>query len=225
MYTFPPGQAGLAAALMALLLAGCAGANFSNLRETSDTSPAAPLLVVVERPTASPAANSTTTSLAADPATTTLPVMSEVLVDDLRKSGVACAPATPGATSSGSPSLLLTVGLRKVATGNAFDRDVVGLGSGQSSIAAHVSLDDPHQPSSQQDLEFDVRSSSGSMPGLLLSAGPIGLAVKGTRMLVFETTSDGHKEADRAAVAITKKVVAYFRERGWLPPESNAAPS
>ena len=212
------------ALLATLLLAGCAGAEVSNLRETGDAAPVAPLLLVVERPSGVPAARSIASPNAADPVATTLPMLSQVLIDALRKNGVMCRPATSVAAAV-APSLRLTVDLRKVVAGDAFKRDVIGLGSGQSSIAVHVRLDDPRRAPPQAVLAFDVRSSSGSMPGLLLSAGPIGLAVKGTTTIVSEASSDGHKEADRTSAAIAKKVVAYYRERGWLRTEKGTAPS
>ena len=217
--------AGMGAVLTTLLLAGCAGAELDNLQERGDAAPAAPLLVVVERPSTALSVRSAASPDAADPVATTLPVLSQVLVEALRKSGVGCRSAASGAADADAPSLRLAVDLEKVVVGNAFDRDVIGLGSGRSSIAAHVRLDDPRQASPQAVLAFDVRSSSGSMPGLLLSAGPIGLAIKGTGTLVSETSGDGHREADRAAAAIAKRVVAYYRAQGWLPPDKAAAPS
>ena len=219
--------AGIAVVLATALLACCAGAELSNVREAGDGALAITLLLIVERQISPPLVGNRPLTSSGSVASAG-PVRSEVLVDDLSEDGSACLSASPEPSDASWLTLHLTVDLRKPVRENANDHDVIGLDGGRSSVEAHLRLDDPHLTViSRKDLAVDIRSGSDRRRGALRSTGPIDFTIRGTSTtpLVSQTSTDRERQDDRVSAAIATKVVMVARERGWLPSAKDAHPS
>ncbi|MEC4747283.1 DUF4410 domain-containing protein [Methylomicrobium sp. Wu6] len=129
-------------------------------------------------------------------------------------------PVAPG-------SVLITGHFINIDEGNRLRRNVIGLGSGQSSLDAEVRLLAPG-PSGYTDLAvFEAHADSGRMPGAAVT-GPAGAAAGAETAAVIGANvaiggvksykSASAQQAQKMAEKIAEQLNQYFAQQGWLNP-------
>lgn len=126
-------------------------------------------------------------------------------------------------------SVLVTGHFVNIDEGNRLKRMVIGLGAGQSSIDAQVSVMAPGAAGFEELIGFNAHADSGSMPGAAVM-GPAGAAAgAGTAAVVASNAAIGAaknyrsssaQQAKGMADAIAKELGRYFVEQGWIPPDA-----
>ncbi|GAN69681.1 hypothetical protein AOR01nite_18830 [Acetobacter orleanensis] len=145
------------------------------------------------------------------------------LAKKLEVAGIIAHAATTSETlpQANGRDLALVVDIGIIEGGNAWARELVGFGTGQSRLHSHIILYDERGTQLTNLMDFTVKANSGYMPGVLAGAwNPIGFGVHSAHAIAKEALSDGHEDADRTAEAIVTKMVDYYRTNGWLPPEN-----
>jgi Domain of unknown function (DUF4410) len=197
-----------------LTVSACAGAHINASRPVLDPLPVAPLEVAI----ISAAPRNARTASRMD---VNLKALRDGLTHQFAKQHIDAriAPMDASLREPFGNRLILIAEIANLTPGNPWTRRLIGFGFGKSRLQTHVRLLDPRGMDMADLLDFTVKSNSGAMPGVAASAlNPIGLGVSGSVALVQAATSDGHEDADRTAKAITKRLVAYYRQNGWLPP-------
>ncbi|QDH14069.1 DUF4410 domain-containing protein [Formicincola oecophyllae] len=116
--------------------------------------------------------------------------------------------------------LRLTITITSFNPGSEWQRSWLGWGAGAGELTAHVTLTDsrmfiPDQPL----LAFDVKAGTGVMPGVI--GFPVGAEVIQAGMQTFPDPNQPEM-AQNAAVAIAKRVEAWFKANGWQNTQSKA---
>ncbi|GBQ27250.1 hypothetical protein AA12717_2616 [Gluconacetobacter sacchari DSM 12717] len=198
-----------------LFLASCAGAQVQHPVTVTDSQPVAPVAVRVT--TSQPRTTQNARRL-----DRTMQALAAGLAKSLEKAHIVAYPADPSEPTphpNGS-DLALVVDIGTLQSGNAWERELVGFGTGKSRLRSHVVLYDERGAQATSLLDFTVKADSGSMPGVIVSAwNPIGFGIHSAHAIAREALSDGHEDADRTAGAIVGKMTEYYRTNRWLPPE------
>jgi hypothetical protein len=136
------------------------------------------------------------------------------------KRAIGNMPVPPG-------SIVVTGHFVNIDEGNRLRRNVIGLGMGQSSVDAEVSLLAP-SPSGYTELAvFEAHADSGNMPGAAVM-GPAGAAagagtaaVVGTNLAISGAKSyksASAQQAKKIAEKISEQLARYFAQQGWINP-------
>ena len=127
-------------------------------------------------------------------------------------------PVSPG-------SILVTGHFVNIDEGNRLRRNVIGLGSGQSSLDAEVSLLAPGSSGYVDLITFQAHADSGNMPGAGIM-GPAGAAAgAGTAAVIAANAAVGGvksyksasaQQAKKMAEKISEQLANYFAQQGWI---------
>ena len=124
-----------------------------------------------------------------------------------------------------SGSILITGQIVKIDEGNSTRRNVIGLGAGQSSLDATISVLAPSSSGNKALMTFNAHGDSGNKPGALVM-GPAGAAAgAGTAATVAVNTAQGAantyksasaKQATDMAEKISTELALYIAKEGWI---------
>lgn len=136
------------------------------------------------------------------------------------KRAIANMPVPPG-------SIVITGQFVNIDEGNRLRRNVIGLGLGESSIDAEVSLLAPGPSGYTELAAFEAHADSGNMPGAAVM-GPAGVAagagtaaVVGTNVAISggkSYKSASAQQAKKIADKISEQLARYFAQQGWINP-------
>ncbi len=127
-------------------------------------------------------------------------------------------PVVPG-------SIMITGQIIKIDEGNSIKRNVIGLGAGQSSLDATITVLTPTSTENKTIMTFNAHGDSGNKPGALVM-GPAGAASgAGTAATVAANAAQGaantyksasSKQATDMAEKISAELSKYFAKEGWI---------
>ncbi len=232
----------LGVSMMFLGLAGCAGSKIKNTTEIAASGLPRPQQVLIYNFAVSPSEIKTGSGLLAhlkdnlehtDPNAEATQIGREVadalateLTVKIKSWGLNAIradqnmPLNPG-------SILITGQFVNIDEGNKLKRMAIGLGAGQSSIDANISVMAPTNAGYQQLIGFDAHADSGEMPGAAVT-GPVGAAAgAGTAAVVASNAALGAVKSYKSASAqeakdmadeVAKQLGKYFAEQGWIDP-------
>lgn len=185
--------------LALLILAGCAGTGVTNVMSSHPIKTSAPRTIAVltdVKLAYSPRHESVATqSDAADQVNT-------ALNSDLKATLLSNHLTVVDATEH--PDLLLRSRIVDVRRGKKALRLLVGYGAGRAELQVSSSLELPHAPRSEPLLSFQTKSTTGGMPGNLISAAVKSLGKDGLDVEVMETVKQ-----------IDDELGKYFVAQGW----------
>jgi len=125
-------------------------------------------------------------------------------------------------------SILITGQIIKIDEGNSIRRNVIGLGAGQSSLDATISVLAPSASGNKALITFNAHADSGNKPGALVM-GPAGAAAgAGAAATVAVNAAQGaantyksasSKQASDMAEKISTELAQYFAKEGWISSE------
>jgi len=153
--------------------------------------------------------------------------MANEMVQQLEALGFVASAVARGTQVSGDNVLIVDGSFTDINEGNRLRRMVIGLGSGQSNLAAQVQVYQMANGYTQQIMNFATEANSGSMPGAALTA-PAGAAAGGTAAAVSlgmnlaagagkTYTSAMSVMAQRSAKQAVAYMSQYFASQGWIP--------
>jgi Domain of unknown function (DUF4410) len=153
--------------------------------------------------------------------------MANEMVQQLEALGFVANTVARGTQVSGENVLIVDGTFTDINEGNRLRRMVIGLGSGQSNLAAQVQVYQMANGNTQQIMNFSTEANSGSMPGAALTA-PAGAAAGGTAAAVSlglnlaggaakTYTSAMSVMAQRSAKQAIAYISQYFASQGWIP--------
>jgi hypothetical protein len=157
----------------------------------------------------------------------TASAMADEMVQQLESLGFVASRVARGTQVSGQNVLVVDGEFTDINQGNRLRRMVIGLGSGQSNLAAQVQVYQLANGNTQQIMNFTTQANSGSMPGAALTA-PAGAAAGGTAAAVSlglnlaggaakTYTSAMSVMAQRSANQTVAYMSQYFAQQGWIP--------
>jgi hypothetical protein len=157
----------------------------------------------------------------------TASAMADEMVQRLQALGFVANKAARGTQVSGQNVLIVDGEFSDINEGNRLRRMVIGLGSGQSNLAAQVQVYQMANGNTQQIMDFTTQANSGKMPGAALTA-PAGAAAGGTAAAVSlginlaagagkTYTSAMSVMADRSAKHAVAYMSQYFASQQWIP--------
>ena len=124
-------------------------------------------------------------------------------------------------------SILITGYFVDIDEGNRLQRDVIGLGMGQSILDSKVRVLAPSPSGYRELIAFDAHADSGDMPGAAVM-GPAGAAAGAGTAAVIATNavaggiksykSASAEEAKKMADKIAAQLSQYFAQQGWIDP-------
>ena len=124
-------------------------------------------------------------------------------------------------------SILITGQFTKIDEGNRLRRNLIGLGMGQSSVDAAVSVLAPGRSELEEIIAFNAHADSGNMPGAGIM-GPAGAAAGAGTAAVLATNaamtgvktykSASATQAKKIAEKIAAELAKYFAQQGWINP-------
>jgi len=124
-------------------------------------------------------------------------------------------------------SILITGQFTKIDEGNRLRRNLIGLGMGQSSVDAAVSVLAPGRLELEEIIAFNAHADSGNMPGAGIM-GPAGAAAGAGTAAVLATNaamtgvktykSASATQAKKIAEKIAAELAKYFAQQGWIDP-------
>ncbi|PZN80204.1 MAG: hypothetical protein DM484_10305 [Candidatus Methylumidiphilus alinenensis] len=124
-------------------------------------------------------------------------------------------------------SILITGQFTKIDEGNRLRRNLIGLGMGQSSVDAAVSVLAPGGSELEEIIAFNAHADSGNMPGAGIM-GPAGAAAGAGTAAVLATNaamtgvktykSASATQAKKIAEKIAAELAKYFAQQGWINP-------
>ena len=153
--------------------------------------------------------------------------LADEMVQQLQTLGFVASKVARGTQVSGQNVLIVDGSFTDVNQGNRLRRMVIGLGSGQSNLAAQVQVYQMANGMNMQIMNFATQANSGSMPGAALTA-PAGAAAGGTAAAVSlgmnlaagagkTYTSAMSVMAQRSAKQAVAYMSQYFASQGWIP--------
>jgi hypothetical protein len=157
----------------------------------------------------------------------TASALADEMVEQLEALGFVATKVARGTPLSGQNVLIVDGSFTDIDQGNRLRRMVIGLGSGQSTLAAQVQVYQMANGSTMQIMNFATQATSGSMPGAALTA-PAGAAVGGTAAAVSlglnlaagagkTYTSAMSVMAQRSAKQAVAYMSQYFANQAWIP--------
>lgn len=157
----------------------------------------------------------------------TASAMADEMVQQLEALGFVASRVARGTQVTGQNALVVDGSFTDIDQGNRLRRMVIGLGSGQSTLAAQVQVYQLANGSTMQIMNFATQANSGSMPGAALTA-PAGAAAGGAAAAVSlgvnlaagagkTYTSAMSVMAQRSAKQAVAYMSQYFASQGWIP--------
>ena len=230
-------------ALLAVALAGCAGASVanqaSNIPVNNDRQATVyvyPFAVTAQDVTLNQGffqktyrdlSDENQTQSQLQVAQSTALAMANAMVQELQSLGFTASAVARGAQLSGQNILIVDGEFIDINEGNRLRRMVIGLGVGSSSLDTKVQVYQMANGTTQQIMDFTTHADSGEMPGAALTA-QAGAAVGGTAAAVFmgmnlaagagkAYTSATGVMAKRSADKAVAYMSQYFATQGWIP--------
>ena len=124
-------------------------------------------------------------------------------------------------------SILITGYFVDIDEGNRLQRNVIGLGMGQSRLDSKVRVLAPSPSGYKELIAFDAHADSGDMPGAAVM-GPAGAAAGAGAAAVIATNavaggiksykSASVEQAKKMADKIAAQLATYFAQQGWINP-------
>lgn len=153
--------------------------------------------------------------------------LADTMVQQLEELGFVSRKIARGTQMYGRNILIVDGSFTDINEGNRLRRMVIGLGSGQSNLAAQVQVYQMANGTTMQIMNFATQANSGSMPGAALTA-PAGAVAGGTAAAVSlgVNVAGGAAKTYNSAMAVmaqrsAKQAVAYmsqyFASQGWIP--------
>ena len=230
--------------LLALLLAGCAGASVTGQQGyNAPLVPSRPTTVYVYNFAVNPQevglnqgffqkayrsiANSNQEQSQVQLADETAQELGAAIVQELQGLGFTATQVGRGQQVSGENILIVDGQFVKIDQGNKLRRMVIGLGMGQSTLDTQVQLYQMVNGSTQQLTNFSTHADSGQMPGAAFTA-PAGAAVGGAAAaasLGANLAAGAGKNYTSGMGFLAKKTAdeavaymsQYFGIQGWIP--------
>jgi hypothetical protein len=125
-------------------------------------------------------------------------------------------------------AILITGYFVDIDQGNRLQRDVIGLGMGQSKLDSKVRVLAPSPSGYRELIAFDAHADSGDMPGAAVM-GPAGAAAGAGTAAVIATNavaggiktykSASTEQAKKMADKIAAQLATYFAQQGWINPD------
>jgi hypothetical protein len=231
-----------ASLLLAIVIAGCAGASVAPQVQSGPASASRPTTIYVYdfavtttevtlnqgffQKTYSNMTDQNVEQAQVALADQTAQALSYQLVAELQAMGFYAIRLPRGTPASGSNILVVDGQFTDIDQGNKLRRMVIGLGMGQSKLDASVQVYQVVDGSSTQILDFNTHADSGSMPGAAIMGAP-GAAVGGAAMVasvgvnvaaggVKNYTSATGIMAKRSADQAANFMSQYFAQQGWI---------
>jgi hypothetical protein len=228
-------------AVLALILAGCAGSSSQQVTETPPPSNQRPRTIIVYHfavDTTDVTLNQSIVQRAyrdvsgadqtAKQRQLALDTADDIcvgMVTQLKEKGYNSICQERGTQIYGDNVLIVDGAFTNVSEGNRLRRMVVGLGTGQSAIDAKVQVFQRTTSGVQQVMEFTTHADSGSMPGAVIMGAP-GMAAGGgaaAASLGANIAASGVKAhrsslgflADKTAKQAVKSLTQYYTQQGW----------
>jgi Domain of unknown function (DUF4410) len=202
---------------LALALAGCAGAQVSDVAATHQADrPPGEILVEVS------------TAMETQPAGDVAAKLRSDLVQQLTKAGLAAEPFASGTNDPGAA--VLHVSITEATPGSYLERLIIGFGLGRSQLQAKVALESAGG-AAHPITAFDTSSASGRvMPGLVLpgaiaaaSRNVMPLMIGGGLKLATSLRGSLDNSARQTAEAIVGEIKDYYASVGWRWPAHDRA--
>jgi hypothetical protein len=124
-------------------------------------------------------------------------------------------------------AILITGYFVDIDEGNRLQRNLIGLGMGQSRLDSKVRVLAPSPSGYRELIAFDAHADSGDMPGAAVS-GPAGAAAGASAAAVLATNavaggiktykSASAEQAKKMAEKIAAQLAQYFAQQGWINP-------
>lgn len=196
-------------------LAGCAGAEVTDLAQAKVDSPP-PTRVLVEVG-AAPAVQEASEEQAAQEAASAL--QSDV-IEQLGEVGIVAEPFVPGILPPSA--VLLRVAVMKAHPGSGAGRLLLGFGVGRTKLQAKASLESADTVEARSIMSFSIVSDSGRMPGLVVPGGValataniVPLAVGGTIRVASSMRGGVDGTVRRTATALVDQLRSFYASAGW----------
>jgi Domain of unknown function (DUF4410) len=230
-------------AMLAITLAGCAGASVANQASNMPVSNNRPTTAYVYpfavtaqdvtlnqgffQKTYDNLSDENQTQSQLQIAQSTALAMANAMVQELQSLGFTARTVARGAQISGQNILIVDGEFTDINEGNRLRRMVIGLGVGASTLDTKVQVYQMANGTTQQIMDFTTHADSGEMPGAALTA-PAGAAVGGTAAAVSlgvnlaagagkAYTSTTGVMAKRSADKAVAQMSQYFATQGWIP--------
>jgi hypothetical protein len=145
---------------------------------------------------------------------------------NLTQKGITTTCLQRGVQPTGNNVLIMDGEFTDISEGNRLRRMVIGLGVGASKVDAVVSVYQKTDAGSRQIMEFATNADSGYMPGAGIT-GPAGAAAGGATAAatiglnvaaggVKSMTSSTGYLVDKTVDQVVNLVVAYYSRQGWM---------
>jgi len=227
--------------LLALVAAGCAGAQVSSQSTQAPVTNARPDSVAIYPFAVSPSEVTLNQSVfqrayrqvsGTDQTADQLQIADQTaqnicvqLAAELTKKGITAACLSRGTPPAGNNVLIVDGEFTDINEGNRLRRMVIGLGAGQSTLDTSVQAYQKTQDGTQQLMDFNTHADSGYMPGVGIT-GPAGAAAGGATAAatlganvaasgVKNVTSSTGFLADKTVKQITDQLSSYYAQQGW----------
>lgn len=193
-------------------LAGCAGAEVTDLAQAKvESPPPARILVEVSAVGEEQAAREAA------------PALQSEVIEQLVKAGVVAQPFMAGTRPPGA--VLLHVSIMEAEPGSGAGRFLLGFGAGRAKLLAKARLE---STDTVEIVSFNTASDSGRMPGLVLPGGValatasiVPLAIGGTTRVVSSVRGGFDGTINRTANVIVDQLKDLYASVGWhWPAES-----
>jgi hypothetical protein len=157
----------------------------------------------------------------------TAQALANYMVKDLQNLGFVASVVPRGQQVSGTNILVVDGDFQDINEGNRLRRMVIGLGSGQSTLSAEVTVYQVTGGGTQQVMAFTTQADSGKMPGAAFTA-PAGAAAGGAMAAASlganlaagagkAYTSATDTLARRSAKQGVAYMSQYFGQQNWIP--------
>jgi Domain of unknown function (DUF4410) len=144
---------------------------------------------------------------------------------NLTQQGITATCQSRGVAPAGNNVLIVDGEFTNINEGNRLRRMVIGLGAGQSTLDTTVQTYQKTNQATRQLMEFTTHADSGYMPGAGIT-GPAGAAAGGATAAatlgvnvaaggVKSVTSSTGFLADKTAKQITDQISGYYSNQGW----------
>lgn len=146
---------------------------------------------------------------------------------DLTKEGIVAACQPQSVQPSSSDALVVDGSFTNISEGNRIRRMVIGFGAGASVLDTKVQVYQRSDQRGREVLSFTTHADSGKMPGAGV-AGPAGAAAGGVAAAAslganvaaggvrLSRASTGFL-ADKTATQIVNQITRYYAQQGWAP--------
>lgn len=229
--------------LLAIALAGCAGASVANQASSMPVSNNRPSTVYVYpfavtaqdvtlnqgffQKTYANMTDENQTQSQLQVAQSTALAMTNAMVQELQSLGFTASAVARGAQISGQNILIVDGEFTDINEGNRLRRMVIGLGVGASTLDTKVQVYQVANGTTQQIMDFTTHADSGEMPGAAIMGAP-GAAAGGTAAAVSlgvnlaagagkTYTSGTGFLAKRSADKAVAQMSQYFAMQSWIP--------